>query len=825
MWSDVRSSIRSFLNTPGLTAVILITLALGIGANTAIFSVVDAVLLRPTPLEHMDHLAVVWETDRDTGTTREPASLPDYLDFTQRSRTFQSLSAIMAGEVNLAPDRGDPVRLPVLNVSASAIPMLGLRPLAGRTFGADEDRPGGSPVVMISESLWERSFGRDPAAVGQTLRLDDRPAVIVGVMPDGSDFGVLQLLSAAAYSRGFADRGVKTAVDVWAPIQGDVRQLPRSTHPIFIVGRLAAGATAASAQSEMAGIAADLEKAYPDDNAARGVHVEPLATVIFGPVRPALVVLLTSVGLVLLVACVNVANLLLARAVSRAQESAVRCALGATPGRIARQVLTETLLLSGAAAVLGVGIAFAGVRALVAIAPPDVPRLDLATINPAVLAATLGISVLAALTFGALPALQSLRVDLQSSLAGGNVRATSGPGRSRIRSALVVLELAFAVVLVCGAALLVRSFWTLQQVNPGFQSAGVLKAEYQLPASRYPVDFKVWPNFKEQHAFNLALLNQAAALPGVDSVAIAGNHPLDPGFTNSFTVVGREAESRTWPEISIRRVSSGYFRTVGLTLVRGRLFRDGDVMDSAPVALINQAAAARFFQGREAIGAQLRFWGTSRTIVGVIGDEKFHGLTEAPPIAAYTPLTQTPSANGAGVLLVRTAGDPATLERAIGGAVHEIDSGLAVFGVEPVQVTLSRSVQQRRFMMLLLALFASMALLLAAVGIHGVLSYSVSQRGREIGIRMALGARARDMVGLIVREGLGLTAAGLGVGLLGALALTRLLASQLYGVTPTDPLTFGGVTALLALVAIAATAAPARRAAAVNPLEALKSNY
>jgi predicted permease len=825
MWSDVRSSIRSFLKTPGVTAVILITLALGIGANTAIFSVVDAVLLRPTPLEHMDQLALVWETDRNTGTTREPASLPDYLDFTQRSRTFQALSAIMAGEVNLTPDRGDPIRLPVLNVSASAIPMLGLHPLAGRTFTADEDRPGGPRVVLISESLWERSFGRDLSAVGQTLRLDDRAAVIVGVMPDGSDFGVLQVLSAAAYSRGFADRGIKTAVDVWAPMQGDVRELPRSTHPIFVVGRLAAGATAASAQSEMTGIASDLEKAYPDDNAARGVHVEALTSVIFGPVRPALIVLLTSVGLVLLVACVNVANLLLARAVSRAHESAVRCALGATPGRIARQVLAETLLLSGAAAVLGVGIAFAGVRALVAIAPPDVPRLDLATINPAVLAATLGLSILAALTFGAFPALQSVRVDLQSSLAGASVRTTSGIGRTRLRSALVVLELAFAVVLVCGAALLVRSFWTLQRVNPGFQGAGVLKAEYQLPASRYPANFRVWPNFKEQHAFNAALLGRAAALPGVESVAIAGNHPLDPGYTNSFTVVGREAESRTWPEISIRRVSAGYFRTVGLQLVQGRFFRDGDVIDSAPVVLINQAAAARLFPGRDAIGAQIRFWGSSRTIVGVIGNEKFHGLTEAPPIAAYTPLTQTPSADGAGVLLVRTAGEPASLEGALTGVIHEIDPGLAVFGVEPVQVTLSRSVQQRRFMMLLLALFASMALLLAAVGIHGVLSYSVSQRGREIGIRMALGATARDMVGLIVREGLGLTAVGLGLGLLGAFAVTRLLSSQLYGVTPTDPLTFGGVAGMLALVALIATAAPARRAAAVNPLDALRSNH
>jgi putative ABC transport system permease protein len=820
MLSDLRYSIRSFLKTPALTSVILLTLALGIGANTAIFSVIDAVLLRPAPVKDIERLSIVWETDRNTGTTREPASFPDYLDFTRRSRTFEGLAAMLADEVNLTPATGDPVRLPMLRMSASALPMLGLQPIAGRTFNADEDRPGGPAVVLISESMWERSFGRDPAAIGQTLRLDDRPNVILGVMPEGADFGVLQILSAAAYSRSFADRGIKADVDVWAPLQASEQSLPRSTHPIFVLGRLAPGSTTSTAQSEMTAIATDLERAYPV-NAARGVYIEPLSRVVFGPVEPALYLLLAAVALVLLVACVNVANLLLARAAAHVHEAAVRCALGATHGRIARQVLAETVLLTLAASVVGIGLAYAGVRGLVALAPPDVPRLSLASINLPVLATTLGVAVLVGLVFGLIPSFQARRLDLQSSLADGSSRGSAGPGRSRLRSALVIAELAFAVVLASGAGLLIRSFWSLQRVNPGFQTAGVLKAEYQLPSTRYPADFRVWPDFKEQHAFNAALLQRAAVLPGVESAAIAGNHPLDPGFTNSFVIVGREAEARTWPEISIRRVSPGYFRTIGLQLVGGRFFRDGDSTSGAPVALINAAAVSRFFPDRDPLGAQIRFWGTSRTIVGIVADEKFQGIAKASPIAVYTPLAQTPS--GTGVLLVRTAGDPAALSTAVTGAIHELDQGLAVFGVEPVRVTLSRSIGQQRFTMLLLGLFAAVALGLAAVGIHGVLSYGVTERRRELGIRMALGARASDIVGLIMREGLGLTAAGLALGLAGALVMTRFLASLLFGVTPTDPATFAGVVATLAVVALLAIAVPARRAATTDPLVTLRS--
>jgi putative ABC transport system permease protein len=822
MLADLRYAVRSFLKTPILSAVIVATLALGIGANTAIFSVVDAVLLRPTPVHDIDKLAVVWETDRDTGTTREPSSLPDYLDFKTRSRTFERLAAMMTGEVNLTPATGDPVRLPLLRMSADALPMLGLRPLVGRAFTAEEDRAGGADVVLIGESLWARSFERRESAIGQILRLDDRPYVIVGVMADGADFGVLQILSAAAYSRGFADRGMKTSVDLWMPLQGDVQALPRSTHPIFVLGRLAPGATMAGAEAEMTAVAADLERAFPE-NTARGVHIEPLESVVFGPVRPALLLLLGAVALVLLVACVNVANLLLARASARAHESAIRAALGATQGRIARHVLAETLVLSLTAAAAGVGLAYVSVRLLVFVAPADVPRLSLATIDIRVLLTTLAVAVLAGFTFSLLPMLQVRRLNLRSSLTGSSGRSSAAPSRSRVRGILVVAELAMAVVLVCGAALLIRSFWTLQRVDLGFAAESVLKAEYQLPPSRYPVDFRRWPDFAEQHAFNTALLQRAATLPGVSAAAIAGNHPLDPGYTNSFTIVGREAEARTWPEISIRRVSPSYFETVDLKVLNGRSFRDSDTTTAAPVAIINAAAARRFFQGREPLGAHISFWGASRLIVGVVADERFHGVAEAAPIAAYTPIAQTPSADGAGVLLLRTTSTPATLALAATAAVRETDPGLAVFGVEPLNVTLSRSVAQRRFTMLLLALFATAALLLAAVGIHGLLSYSVSQRRREIGIRMALGARGTDVVSVIMRESLSLTAVGLGLGLGGAVALTRLLRGQLFGIGPTDPATFAAVAALLASVAVAATLAPARRASQIDPIVALRS--
>jgi len=808
LFRDFRYGCRTLLRNPGFTTVVALTLALGIGANTAVFSVVNSVLLRPAPLADIDGLAMVWETDRRTGTIREPASVPDYLDFVARNRSFQSIAAVMAQEVNLKPPGSDPIRLAALQVTSRFLPMLGMMPVGGRHFTDAEDRPGGMNVVMISESLWEHSFNGDPAAIGQTIRLDEVPYTIVGVVPRSADFGVVQILSAAAYSRGFVDRDAATRVDIWLPLRADPQSLPRSTHPIFVVARLAAGVTASAAQDEMTSIAADLERNYRE-NDARGVFVEPVAHVVFGPVQPALYVLLGAVALVLLVACVNVANLWLARGAGRGREVLVRSALGAGFGQLARQFLVESVTLTLLASGVGLLVAFAGLRLLVAVAPADIPRLAEATIDLRVLATTAGVTLLIGLLFGMLPTLQARRIRLQAGLQSeGDARGTMSRSRHRLRAVLVVAEISMAVLLMIGAGLLIRSFWRLQQVDSGFQASGVLKAEYQLPSTRYPADFRVWPNFKEMHAFTNQLLQRAATVAGVESAAVTGSHPIDPGFTNSFVVVGREAEAQNWPEISVRQVTPGYFQTVKLGLVRGRLIEDSDGTSSTPVALLNEAAARRFFPNQDPIGAQLRFWGAARRIVGIVANEKFHGLAEASPIATYVPMAQAPSAGGAGVLLIRTNGDPATYAAQVREIIKELDPGLAVFGVEPLERTVSRSVSRPRFTMLLLGVFAAVALSLAAVGVYGVLSYGVAQRTREMGIRMALGAHPRHLMGLILNDACVLVFLGVALGLGGAFVMTRLLATLLFRVSPTDPATFLEMAAVLGAVGLVAATCP-----------------
>lgn len=821
MLADLRHAVRGLASRPGFAVVAVLTLALAIGATTAIFSVVDGVLLRAAPVVQLDRLVIVWETDRHTGTTREPASVPDFLDFQRDSRTLAAIEGVIGTEVNFAPVQGEPVRLAALITSRGLLPMLGIAPVAGRTFTIAEDTARGPKVALISESLWTRSFGRAPQAIGGAIRLDDEAYTVVGVMPDQADFGMLQILGAADYSRGYADRGDRATADVWLPLQPDVEALPRSTHPILLLGRLAPGAGLSSAQIELARLAAGLERAHRD-NDGRGTFVEPLDAVVFGPARPALLMLWGAVGLVLLIGCVNVANLLLVRGRSRTREVAVRLALGASVWRLARQFLLESLVLTLTGAALGIVLAVAALGTLLALAPPSVPRLETVALDGRVLGLTLGLAVATAVIFGLVPLLQAWRLDPQETLKSEGLHGGSaGRARRRTQRALVVGELALAVMLVIGAALLVRSFSQVMHVDAGFHTTGVIKAEYQLPASRYPVDFNKWPNLVEIHGFTTRVVRRASQLPGVDAVAVSGTHPLDPGFTNSFEVIGREAESANWPELSIRSVTPGYFRVTGLPLVRGRLLSDGDVTAATPVLAINQAAAARFFQGREPIGARIRFWGTAWTIVGVVANEKFHGVTEADPIAAYAPLAQAPT-RGSGVLLVRATGDPAALAPAIAAVVRDIDPALAVFGVEPLDDTLLRSVGQRRFAMILLASFAGLALVLAVIGVHGVLSYGVTERRRELGIRVAVGAAARQIAWLVVSEGLWLTCLGLAIGLGSAALASRALSSMLFGIGATDAVTYAIAATVLALVSLTATLLPARRASQVDPAQLLR---
>ncbi|MBX6365223.1 MAG: ABC transporter permease, partial [Gemmatimonadetes bacterium] len=637
--------------------------------------------------------------------------------------------------------------------------------------------------------------------------------------PAGADLGIDQIVDQAAYHGPYAGAG---DVDVWIPLQASEASYPRDTHPFLVVGRLAPGVGVEAAQVELARIAADLERTYRS-NDGRGVHVEALVRVVFGPVRPALLVLWGAVALVLLVACVNVANLLLARGAARAREVAVRAAVGAGLERLGRQFVVESVVLALLGGAAGGALAWALLRGLLVVAPADVPRLGDVALDARVLAVTLGVSLAVGVAFGLVPLAQARWVDVARILASAGGRgATGGRARRRVRQALVVAELALSVALVVGAGLLIRSFWTVLRADPGFRTEGVLKAQFELPRSRYPQDYRLFPHWKEIQAFDAAVLERARALPGVRSAALAGAHPLDAGFTNSWSVVGREGESADWPEISVRQVTPGYFPTLGIRLLRGRLLQESDDAAAPRVGLINETAARRFFAGRDPLGEVIRIWGDVRwRIVGVIADERIHGVTEAAPPALYLPLAQAPG--GSGVLLVRTAGDPARLAEPVRGAIHAVDPGLAVYGVEPLEATFLASIAQRRFTMLVLGAFAAVALLLALVGVHGVLSYTVSQRQAEMGIRMALGASRRDVVALVLRGGLGLALLGTALGLVGALAGSRVLASLLYGVGPLDPVTFLGVPAAVLAAAALASWLPARRATRVDPIVALRA--
>jgi putative ABC transport system permease protein len=819
--ADLRYAARLLARTPAFTAAALLLLGVGVGGTTAIFGIVDTVLLRPLPYPEPDRLVAVWETDRDSGTVREPASVPDLLDFRQQSQRLDALVGVIATEFNLSPARSEPIRVAGLLVTDGLLPALGIHPVEGRAFAEEEYRTAAGQV-LVSERLAGRMF---PAggAVGATLTLDDTVRTIVGVVPQGADVGVIQWLQAADYARGFADRDARSRVDVWAPLVLDPVALPRQTHPLLVLGRLAPGATVALAQEDLAGLAARLEHAHPA-NKARGVHLEPFERVVLGSAQPVLWALLLGVGVLFAGTCVNVANLVLVRGTGRLREVAVRTALGASPLRVARQFALEHALLAGAAAALSVVVAYLLLHLFVRLAPVDVPRLESAGLDHRVLGVTLGVAVLMACVFGLLPVLQAWRVDLQRVLAADGGRSgTGGPGLGRTRAALVVAEVSLAVVLTLGAALMIRTVVRLQGVDPGFQATGVAKAEFQLPESRYPADFRRWPNFAEMHRFNAALLTELEKVPGVQAAAIAGNHPLDPGFGNSFVVVGREAEATDWPEIAVRRVSPDYFRTLGVPLVRGRLLERSDDLEAQPVLLVNEAAAARFFVTQDPVGQQIAFWGMARRVVGIVGNERLHGPAAPAPPAVYVPLAQNPSANGAEVALVRGHNPDALLEP-VRSAIARVDPGLAVFGVEPLSVTLAESTASRRFLMQLLAAFAAIALLLAAVGIHAALSYDVARRTREIGIRLALGAQPGRVVGQMVRRALALAAAGVVIGGIASLPLSRLLRSLLFGVAPGDATTLGAVAVLFAALALGASYLPARRAVRTDPLVALRED-
>lgn len=803
---DVRYGLRALRKAPTFTVVVLLTLTLGIGANTAIFSVVRGVLLRDLPYAGVDRLVMLWETDRTSGTDSEEASIPDYFDFVTRARSFASLAAFRPQPLNYVPAQGTPERIDAVLVTGNFLGTLGVSTTLGRGFIEAEDQRGGPRAVVVSDRFWRTRLNGDANAMGRVLRLDDVSYVVVGVVGPTMQFP-------------------DAHTDLWIPLQLTPESGPRSNHSITLVGRLRDGTTREMAQREMTSIAAQLEAQYPRDNTARGVRIEALESTLLGPVRPALRILFGAVVLVLLVACVNVANLMLARLAARSREVSVRSALGATGARLMRQFVVESLLLTLAASVLALLLAPAALRGLVAIAPGNLPRLDEVRVDGAVLAMTLGVAVTAAIAFGVLPALPAAGArggSLSDQLRGGQ-RGGVSRRHHRLRGALVTAEVALALMLLIGAGLLMQSFWRLRRVDPGWTPSNVLRVQFQLPITRYPQDYATFPmSWSRIIDFERDVSARVAAIPGVRRAGVASNDPLGAGFTNSFVIEGRESEARGQAELATRPASADYFATVGVPLKSGRLFEPTDDAASPPVLLINEAAARKYFPNENPVGHRLRFWGTMRTIIGVVGNERFAGLASEPPPAMYPPIAQAPTA--AANLLVRTEGDPRATVAAIREVFRELDREVAPYGIETMTDVIDASVAQRRFTMQLLAGFAALALLLALLGVYGVVSYGVTQRTHEMGVRLALGATRADVVRHVLRGGARLAAVGAVVGSIGALMVTRLLATQLYEVSAFDPLTFVLAAAATVGAAIVGSWLPARRAAQVAPVTALRAD-
>lgn len=799
---NTRVAVRGLRKSPSFTLVVLVTLALGIGATTAVFSVVYGILLRPLPYRAADRVVMVWENDRASGTVREAASVPDYFDFSERNRTFAGLAGFAQQPYNLMGADGEPVRVTATLITHTLPIVLGIRTALGRFPTEQEDRPGGARVALLSDRLWRTRFAASSSVLNQMIRMDGQAYQVIGVLPPAVEFP-------------------DATADLWLALQVDATTFPRSRHGLNVVGRLKPGATVDQAQADMTRVAAALEQEYPSDNRDRGTFVEPLSDVILGPVRRALTVLFAAVGAVLLIGCANLANLMLARAAVRRREVTVRSVLGATTGRLTRQFLVETTVLVGTGLVFGLLVARSMLSALLALAPSALPRLSSVQLDTAALGFACGAAALITALFSALPALDARRVRLQEALTSAGTRVIGGRAHARFRSTLVVAQIALSVLLVSAAGLLIRSFWLIQQVEPGFVTDQVLRASFRLPAERYPQSYNVYPNWNEVQSFYAEAQQRIASLPGVRSVALAAQHPLGRGFTNSFVIVGREGEAANQAEIPTRPVTPGYFTTVGLSLRQGRLLQESDRVGTPNVVVINEATARKYFPNASPLGQRIRFWGAAREIVGVVSNERFYGLTEDAPPAVYPPLAQAPI--GTAHILLRSAGDPATQISALRGAVAAIDPALALFEVEPLRTTLDASIAPQRFTATLLGLFAGTALLLALVGIHGLIGYAVAQRSREAGIRAALGASPREVVGLMVSEGGRLALFGCAAGLVAALISGRLLQSLLYQIQSTDAVTLGGVLGIIAITTGLAIYLPARRLALVSPASALRS--
>jgi putative ABC transport system permease protein len=811
---DLRVAVRTLRRRPGFVAVVVLTLALGIGATTALFSVVNGVLLRPLAFPSADRVVVVEGTGRDGASEKvgQAASYPDYLDIRTAARSFEALGAMHTQQVAFVDAPGEPSTVLAQFATEDLWGVLGAQVVAGRLPRPDESRPGAAPVGVLGRAFWLRRYGGDPGIVGRTISLDGAPVEIVGVVAPPS-----RIVSEPA---------------VWRPLVPDTLDTFRGRHNLVLLGRLRPGVTREAAEREVKAITRRLELAYPESNAYRSARLVPLREAIVGDSRPALLVLFGAVTLVLLIGCANLASLFLTRATGRAREMAVRAALGAPRGRLVRQWMVESALLTVTGALLGGVVAWLGTRALLAWVPRTVPRADEVGLDLPVLLFLVGVSAATGLVFGALPAFarDGTSAGEGSPLVlreGGRGNVGAGVARRRARHLLVVGEIALATVLVVGALLLLKSFWQLDRADPRFAPDGLVVAPLKPPA-RYDVAPRIVPFYERVRA-------EVAAVPGVSDVSLAFEHPLREGWTSSYVIEGEAPPPRgTEPEARVRPVQPGYFQVVGVRLLAGRDVAPGDRFDAPGAVVVNEAFVRRHWPADLArpsrvLGQRIRrgpWWPgqpASFTIVGVVADEPMHGVGIPASPATYFPHAQFPMKEMWVVARVADGMPAEALASALRAAVWRVDPAVPVDEVSSMRTLLGQSIAEPRFAAGLLSLFAGAALLLAAVGIYGVLAYGVAQRSAEIGVRMALGANRARVVRQVVGEGLAVALGGVALGLMGALAGGGVLASLLRDVRPHDPTVLGGVVVLLVAVATAAALLPALRASRVNPMSALRA--
>jgi putative ABC transport system permease protein len=802
---DLRYGLRVLLKNPGFTLIAVATLALGIGGNSAMFSVVNTVLLKPFSFRNPEQLVVLWERSLKENLPRMVVSPPNFADWRNQNQVFQDVAAYRLQDFNVVTS-GEPEQVRGLRVSAGMFSLLGVQPVLGRDFQPDEDQPGKPATVIISHEFWSSRFNASPAIVGQSIALGSENATVIGVMPVDFDF-----------PPPIAFRGEARAVKVhlWTPLRYGLELNQRGAHNLFVVARLKDGITPARADADLRNITERLATQYPETNSGWDAYLVSLHEQVIGDVRTALWILPIAVGFVLLIVCANVANLLLVRATKRQREMAIRSSLGAGRLTLIRQMLAENLLLSLLGGALGLVLAIWMLKLTALLAPQNIYRLNAVSIDSRVVVFTLFVSFVTSLFFGSIPALQVSRINLVTALKGSSASVS---GRNANGSLLVITEVALALVLLTGAGLLVNSFIRLQKVPTGLQPEQLVAMSINLPRATYK-DAQARLTFVDR------LMPRLTALPGLKSIALGSNLPLDAGLQGTeFKVEGEPVVSTNIPHTHVSIVTPGYFQTLGISILQGRDFGASDTRESPGVVIINSELARKYFGTQNPIGRRVEMGfrdGVPLEVIGVTSDVRQTGLQADPYPGMFLPYSQY-QASVPLVIVARSANDPGAVAAAVRQEVRYVDSTLPIYDVKTMDHVLYTVTARPRFLTFLLVMFATVAVLLAAIGIYGIMSYTVAQGTREIGIRAALGAQRRDLLRMVLSKGLKLTLIGIALGVVGAFGLTRLMSSLLFGVSATDPITFVGVTAVLVIVALVASYLPARRATKIDPLVALR---